>query len=294
MTKLIELQQVIDQIRSEIKVDENGVGTLSIRALARICDLNHKTLVDHFSGGTNGNSAPSKLCKILIEHGFETWGFGKNGVPDVAAYLVIDYYAHHADKNCTEFAKKAVVAIGAIGMRQWCREVTGWTKEESKPVTTDSLTVEALFSTVMEMRSQMAEMVEFGKEQVKQLQSQVEQGQRLIEEKQEVIDDMVEKENIREIKFLKYPGLKEATEYALNWDDEVDEEVFFTLKQFCEVNQISLSHGQKIQVGKMATDFCRVAIMRKLPKNLAGHTLYSSRFEPIVKLAIIEVLNLKR
>ncbi len=241
MNKLHELQLVVDQIGSEIKVDEQGVGSLSIRALARICDVNHKTLVHHFSGGQNSGNPQnlvtkntSKLHESLVEHGFQSLGFGQHGIPDIAAYLVIDYYAHNAGKNCTTFAKIAQKAIGAIGMRQWCREITGWSETDSKAISVDTTTAESMFREMMEMKQTMKQLLTVAETQVKQLTAQV-------EEKQVVINEMVEKEELREAKFLLYPGLKEATDFALEWDDTIDEEVFFTLRQFCEVNQIVLS-----------------------------------------------------
>lgn len=288
MNKLAELNETIEQVKSEIKVNQNGCGNFSVRALSRLADVHHSTLQQHFGGGVN----PSRLAKTLMDKGFEIGGFSVNGVPDTAAFLVLDYYAHDAGKNCTEFAKQTLKAIGAIGMRQWCREVTGWTKENSEAVVVDTMTAESMFSTMMEMKQQMSDILQVAQRQVNVLTAEVEHQKLLVAEKQETINDMVEKENIRDEKFQRYPGLKEATDFALNWDEEEDEEIFFTLKDFCQINTIRLTRGQKIQVGKLATDFCRLAVMRKLPKNVVGHTLYSSRFEPIVKLAIMEVLHL--
>lgn len=292
MNKLVELQETLDQVKSEIRVDDDGKGSLSIRALSRICDVHHSTLQGHFSGGKTDPNKGSKLHQTLVSYGLQPWRYNNNGVPDVDAFLVITHYAYEAPKGCTEMAKQAVKAIGAIGMREWCQQVTGWTKENAKSVVVDTMTAESMFSTMMEMKQQMSDILNVAQQQVKVLTAEIEQQKLLVAEKQETINDMVEKENIREEKFQRYPGLKEATDFALNWNEEEDEEIFFTLKDFCQINTIRLTRGQKIQVGKLATDFCRLAVMRKLPKNVVGHTLYSSRFEPIVKLAIMEVLHL--
>lgn len=70
MNKLAELKAVADQVRSEIKVNENGEGSLSIRALARICDVHYTTLLVYFGGGNSS----SKLAQKLTSYGFDTGG----------------------------------------------------------------------------------------------------------------------------------------------------------------------------------------------------------------------------
>ncbi|MEL6408698.1 MAG: hypothetical protein AAFR81_30305 [Chloroflexota bacterium] len=81
------LQQVLEDIRSEIQIMSNGRGVGSIRAVARLCDVDESGLRRHFKGA---DLTPSKLAESLISHGFkpaDLEAFSQSGVPDIAIAL---------------------------------------------------------------------------------------------------------------------------------------------------------------------------------------------------------------
>jgi hypothetical protein len=279
---IVNLQQVVENVRSEISVDVDGRGKFSVRAGSRICDIHHSSLQHQFSKPT------SKLYVTLTEAGFNPEDFAVSGIPDLAMALVVDYYANEAGLNCTEFARQAQRAFSTIGVRTWCQKVVGWTEvnRNAGVVTTD--TVENMFSSLMET---IENLKKEASENVQRLNKQIEKQELLLEAKDVEINQMKQEEKIREAKLLLYPGLKEAVAKALEWDDnQVDQ--LFTLKEFCKERGLLLTNGQMRAIGKMATDFCRIAVMRPLPKNKQNHTLYSQRFEAIVQVAVREVLGL--
>jgi hypothetical protein len=280
----VNLQQVIDNVRSEISVDKQGRGKFSIRATGRICDVHHTTLLVNLSKPTY------TLNKRLVEAGFNPSVFNTEGVPDIALAVIVDHYANEAGVYCTEYAKQAQRAFSTIGVRTWCQKVVGWSESNPQAGTVDTFTVETMFQTLMEKINTLETEA---KERVERLNKTIEKQELLLEAKTVEIDQMKQEEVIRQAKLTLYPGLKEAVDEALAWDEnQVDQ--LFTLKEFCKERGLLLTNGQMRAVGKMATDFCRVATMKPLPKNKQNHTLYSERFEAIVQVAVREVLGLNR
>jgi hypothetical protein len=121
----MNLELVKEQIKSEIKVDETGKGTASIRATARLCDVSHTTLNKAFDGG---NLNPGKLAGMLIQQGFNPETFLESGVPDLAVAVVVKYYAYseYSGARCTEQARLVDLAFSGVGARSWMREIAGW------------------------------------------------------------------------------------------------------------------------------------------------------------------------
>jgi len=128
------LTQIIEQIKTEIKVDANGKGFASIRATARLCGVNDMALHKAFD---SAYLEPSKLARTLMEQGFDgadLKSFSKNGVPDLAVSLICSYYAMDAGRYVTEQAKLVCKAFQAIGVRTWMQEITGYQKPSEQPV----------------------------------------------------------------------------------------------------------------------------------------------------------------
>lgn len=256
---MIELKKIIDQIRSEVEVNEKGEGSLSIRALARICDINHKTLVDHFNRGEFGDFNPSKLAQTLIEHGIEPWGFGQHGVPDIAAYLVIDYYAYNAGKNCTEFAKMAQKAIGAIGMRQWCRDVTGWSDKESKAVVTDSSSIENMFAAMMQkFENQMETSRNIFMEEIRE-----------IKEEKKVLEEF--KDDVEN-----YSEFSRLLEIAKNDVDENDYSDGISCRDYVRDNGIPLHDNAYCTLSRRTASYYR-STKGKNPTKRSSNNIYSGK-----------------
>jgi hypothetical protein len=123
------LTQIIEQIKSEIKIDENGKGFASIRATARLAGIDQSELGKSLK--SSEGLEPSKLATFLIEQGFESEGLkqcGVTGVQDLLVAAILEYYTFHAGRYCKEQAKQVYRVFAAIGVRTWMQEVTGYQK----------------------------------------------------------------------------------------------------------------------------------------------------------------------
>lgn len=125
-----------EELKKEFRVNEKGETTCSIRGLARMLLLHHKTLSEHFSGGRG----ESFLRKTLIEQGFDVaalLSWVETGVPDVAIPTVAEYYAFDAKQVSNETrdaARKFIRATSAIGIRVWIQKELGIPYEDSREV----------------------------------------------------------------------------------------------------------------------------------------------------------------
>lgn len=128
------IEQVSEQIKKEIRVDEQGRGFISIRGAARLADVDHAVLVRAFQGG---DQKPSQLARFLIQNGFEGGaqkGWNQSGIPDLALTLILEYYGYEAQERYRrEQAKAAYRAFSSMGIRVWMRQTVGWS-EQREPV----------------------------------------------------------------------------------------------------------------------------------------------------------------
>ncbi|MCC5640824.1 hypothetical protein LC593_34370 [Nostoc sp. CHAB 5844] len=86
-----QITQILEQIRDEIQIDSNGHGKASIRATARLADVQDSSLRRAFLSAAVDSSA---LAKSLIEQGFtpavlESWS--EQGIPDMAVAAIMEY-----------------------------------------------------------------------------------------------------------------------------------------------------------------------------------------------------------
>jgi hypothetical protein len=124
---MTSLANIIESIKSEIKVDSQGRGFASIRATARLAGVQPSSLVRAFDSVA---LEPSKLSAMLAERGFERvalGSFSETGIPDTAVAIIVKYYACHAGRYCNETAQLALDAFLAIGVRSWMQDVAGYT-----------------------------------------------------------------------------------------------------------------------------------------------------------------------
>ncbi|MCC5659189.1 hypothetical protein LC608_19835 [Nostoc sp. XA010] len=130
----IEIAQIIEQIKQEIQIDANGQGKASVRAAARLANVNDAGLLRSLK--TAADISRSKLAERLIYKGFEgaeilLWS--ESGIPDVAVATILHYYGYEAGKRCTAQAKLACEAFESIGVRAWIQDLLGWTKPATQP-----------------------------------------------------------------------------------------------------------------------------------------------------------------
>lgn len=118
------IDAIFEQIEEELRYDKvSGKGYASIRATARLANVDPKTLRDHFQSA--GGENPSKLAKILIGQGFKPGVFSTEGVPDVAVAMVVKYYAWMAGKNCNDYAKAMDCALSSVSIRMMIQNRVG-------------------------------------------------------------------------------------------------------------------------------------------------------------------------
>ncbi|MBD2537140.1 hypothetical protein H6G97_51335 [Nostoc flagelliforme FACHB-838] len=130
----IEVAQIIDQIKQEITVDASGHGKASIRATARLANIDATGLVRSLK--TAVDNSRSKLAEKLIRKGFEAveiLGWSQSGIPDVAVAAILHYYGYEAGRRCNEQASLACEAFESIGVRAWMQDIMGWTKPATQP-----------------------------------------------------------------------------------------------------------------------------------------------------------------
>lgn len=111
-----------EEIKHEIRVNENGQGTISIRGAARLLGIADNNIGKHFRCAT---FFTSKLAANLTEQGFEPATFISFGIPDTAFAVIVTYYAFEGNKK-TQQAKQLHYAFQAIGIRTWMQQQTGW------------------------------------------------------------------------------------------------------------------------------------------------------------------------
>ncbi|MBW4430102.1 MAG: hypothetical protein KME50_38650 [Nostoc desertorum CM1-VF14] len=130
----IEIAEIIEQIKQEIQIDANGQGKASVRAAARLANVNDAGLLRSLK--TAADISRSKLVERLIYKGFEgadILSWSESGIPDVAVATILHYYGYEAGKRCTTQAKLACEAFESIGVRAWIQDLLGWTKPATQP-----------------------------------------------------------------------------------------------------------------------------------------------------------------
>jgi hypothetical protein len=150
----IEIAEIIEQIKQEIEVDSNGQGKASIRAAARLANVNDAGLLRSLK--TAADISRSKLVERLIYKGFECaeillWS--ESGIPDVAVATILHYYGYEAGKRCTTQAKLACEAFESIGVRAWIQDLLGWTKP-ANPSETAMTQIQLLAAIAQQMAEQ--------------------------------------------------------------------------------------------------------------------------------------------
>ena len=142
-----------DQIKNEIKINDDGKGTASIRGTARLAGVDDESVRKAVNSAA---SSPSKLSITLIEQGFSAadqilWKV--EGIPDLAVAAIVHYYAYEAGRYCNDQAKLICKAFNAIGVRAWMQKLTGWVKSdqpENKPNVTVLPPIEQRVSTFVD------------------------------------------------------------------------------------------------------------------------------------------------
>lgn len=122
----------MENIASEITIEDNGVAIFTISATGRIVGVAQQTLSRAFDCHSK---TPSKLAQKLIDEEFQPTAFSDYGVPDAALEIIADHYAFDAGKRCTEEAKQSIRVFARVGIRSWAQKIKGWIEKPSTPQT---------------------------------------------------------------------------------------------------------------------------------------------------------------
>lgn len=106
-------EQLLEFIRSEIVKGKN----LSIRGVARCCDVDHKSIIN------SGDFKSTKLSQMLTGQGFYAGDLVENGFPPQAVWLCIEYFAYES-KAEAKLAKQLARTFGSIGIRETFDQLT--------------------------------------------------------------------------------------------------------------------------------------------------------------------------
>jgi hypothetical protein len=121
-----DIEQIESAIKSEITIDDQGRGTVTIRGAARLLGVSDTALHSQLKGA---NLDGSKMVTMLACVGFGGANldeFSESGIPDTALAVIGNYYAMMAGRYCTEKARMFAMVMGAVGVRAWMQKVAGW------------------------------------------------------------------------------------------------------------------------------------------------------------------------
>jgi hypothetical protein len=146
---MTKLALIVDQIKSEITVDAEGKGKASIRAVARLMDVDHAGLLGNLK---SGEQKSSKLAEMLMESGFDSGeqsSWSETGIPDLAIAIIAKYYAYKAGRYCKKQAELVDTAFTGIGVRSWMQQQVGWKKCETPQQPQEPLPVDSIRDVVL-------------------------------------------------------------------------------------------------------------------------------------------------
>jgi hypothetical protein len=143
----MNIDYIVHQIRTEIKVDKEGKGVCSIRGAARLADVSESSIRRALEGAV---LEPSKMATFLIGQGFEGAVleiFNQTGIPDMVVGAILEYYAFEAGRYCNEQAKLVYRAFARIGIRAWMQDISGYQKPIEQPLDIREFVIKQLPAT---------------------------------------------------------------------------------------------------------------------------------------------------
>lgn len=126
-------------------------GNLSIRGVARCCDVPHTSII------RGGAFKSAKLGQTLTAHGFGAGALSANGFPAQAVWLTIEYFAYDSNAEAP-MAKRLARLFGSIGVMAAMNHL----KEIAAPHTPDESSFAAASETLAFMQSLGAVVQRYG------------------------------------------------------------------------------------------------------------------------------------
>jgi hypothetical protein len=116
-----------ESIRQEFTIEADGKAFASRRAIARLCDVDHTTilsLLENLAGG----KPPSKMLESFAGKSFDAGG----KLPDLLVAAIVQHYAFKGRPQ----AQITATTFAAIGFRLWIQSELGWSAGSATTPTT--------------------------------------------------------------------------------------------------------------------------------------------------------------
>lgn len=133
------------QIASEVRCNEVGEATYTVRAAARLVGISPGGLSDNLK--TGDQLQRSKMAEYLIGKGFEgvqlrDWAV--DGIPDIGVGAIATYYAFHAGRFCNDQSRALCEALIGDGIRKYSQRVAGWQPQNTNSRTDHEAAIKAV------------------------------------------------------------------------------------------------------------------------------------------------------
>jgi hypothetical protein len=135
-----------ESIRQEFTVEADGKAFASRRAIARLCDVDHTTilsLLENLAGG----KPPSKMLESFAGKSFEAGG----KLPDLLVAAIVQHYAFKGRLQ----AQITATAFAAIGFRLWIQSELGWSAGSATTPTTPLGLAAAITQEMVKLEEQV-------------------------------------------------------------------------------------------------------------------------------------------
>jgi hypothetical protein len=250
------IEKRFEEIKKEMRADEKGVVTFTLRGSSRILGLAENTLISAFSPDRRNSSA---IAKKLTEHGIDVIALANVGVKDTVLALIAEFYAHEAGKYCTPEAKDTCTICLSIGLRTWGQRLLGWKppQEYSSDFQTQVLTTLAEMNAKID--NQQSELLIL----------------RPVVEKYEKLEPALD--------FLE--GLKPLLEAVTEELKENPNQEYKILRKWLHIlNLPPLGRGANISMGKLLSPFFKICSKNEsIINKLRGVKKYPEAFLPVIK-----------
>ncbi|MGL5058759.1 MAG: P63C domain-containing protein [Microcoleus sp.] len=108
---------LFDSLTKELHCNDAGEGFVSLRGLARMCGVSHR------SWKQGGSIFGVKIDEYITEQGFEVGVKTLDkGIPDKIAALVVGFYAQEGKPT----AQKYLISFAVYGLRKAIQDITGY------------------------------------------------------------------------------------------------------------------------------------------------------------------------
>lgn len=113
----MDISAISESIKSEIKIDADGKGTLSLQGACALLGIGTYQLAHH--------CMDVELKQNLIAYGFDPASFAEEGLPEGALSIVVCYFAYEA-KQTKKQAMVVAMFLATRGSRVALQNIVGW------------------------------------------------------------------------------------------------------------------------------------------------------------------------